>query len=141
LNSNILTGFPVVAIFAYFKKFVTLTPGISFGDWNDINIPFLALSSVFSPFMFSPSNIISPSVCVYSGFANITLDSVDLPAPFGPIITCTSPLFIFRSNPFIISLSPAFACKFFISNNVSLILITPLYLFFLLIIFYTIRFC
>ena len=32
LNSNILTGFPVILFFAYFKKFVTETPGISSGN-------------------------------------------------------------------------------------------------------------
>ena len=87
LNSNIFTGFPVTLFFAYFKKFVTEIPGISSGNWNDINIPFLAISSVFEFVISSPSNSIFPFTFLYSGLFNIAFAVVVFPDPFGPIIT------------------------------------------------------
>ena len=77
----------MILFFAYFKKFVTETPGISSGNWNDINIPFLAISSVLDSVIFSPSNIIAPVVFVYSGLFKIAFAVVVFPEPFGPIIT------------------------------------------------------
>ena len=99
---------------AAFKKFINVIPGTSSGNWNDMKIPLLAISFVFKLFIFSPIKSISPDVFLYIGLLKITFANVDFPAPFGPIITCTSPALIFRFNPFNISLSPAFACKSFI---------------------------
>ena len=49
----------------------------------------------------------------------MVLASVLLPEPFGPMITCTSPLFIFKLSPFNISFSLSsigLVYKSFISN-------------------------
>ena len=52
----------------------------------------------------SPSSTRLPPVISYFGCPMMTFISVDLPEPFGPRITCTSPLRIVRSSPFRISL-------------------------------------
>ena len=122
LNLNIFTGSPVTLFLAYFKKLVTDTPGISSGNWNDINTPFLAISSVFEFVISVPSNLIVPFVFVYAGLFKIAFAVVVFPEPFGPIITCISPLFMFKFIPFRISFSSAFTHKSFISIKVSFIL-------------------
>ena len=101
---------------------MTETPGISSGNWNDIKIPFLAISSVLDSVISSPSNVIVPFVFVYSGLFNIAFAVVVFPEPFGPIITWISPFFISKSIPFNISFSPAFTCKSFISNKLLIFL-------------------
>jgi len=69
------------------------------------------------------SNFIFPFIFLYNGLFNIALAVVVFPEPFGPIITCTSPLLIFRLIPFKISLSPSVVptYKSVISNNSLLI--------------------
>ena len=94
---------PVTASFAVLKKSSTVSPGISSGYWNDKKIPFFALSSTVSSLIFSPSKIISPPINLCFGFPTKILASVDFPAPFGPIITWTSPLLMFKLRPFKIS--------------------------------------
>src|SRR4029079_4445568 len=47
----------------------------------------------------------------------ITLASVDLPEPFGPIRAWTLPFSTSRSSPLRISFSSTFACRFLISSS------------------------
>ncbi len=67
-------------------KFVTVTPGISTGYWNDKKIPLWALSSGANSSKSSPFKITEPSVTSYSSFPAITAERVLLPEPLGPII-------------------------------------------------------
>ncbi len=70
---------------AVFMKFVMLTPGISTGYWNDMNIPAHERSSGDIASRFFPIYSIVPSVTVYCGFPASTELSVLFPAPFGPM--------------------------------------------------------
>ena len=126
LNLNTDTGLPSTADLEVLIKFSTLIPGTSIGDWNDIKIPLLALSSAAISVTSSPSKKIFPDVISYLGLLIIVLTKVDLPEPFGPMITCVSPFFITRLTFFSISFSPTLALRSFISNNISLILSTSL---------------
>ena len=73
------------------RYFVTVTPGTATGYWKAMNRPMRARSSVAASVMFSPPQMISPSVTSRLGWPMITLASVDLPEPFGPISAWISP--------------------------------------------------
>ena len=81
------------------RKFATLTPGIDIGYWNARKRRIRARRSGEYSKIFSPLNQISPSVTSYFGLPIMTLASVLLPEPLGPISACTSPFFTTRSTP------------------------------------------
>ena len=57
-----------------------------------------------------------PSVTSYSSRPASVADSVLLPEPFGPMMACTSPGLISRSNPLRISLPSTLTFKFLMLN-------------------------
>src|SRR4051794_40111902 len=89
------------------RYFVTVTPGIATGYWKAMNRPMRARSSGSAAVMFSPLNSISPCVTSRPGWPMITLASVDLPEPLGPISAWISFERTSRSRPLRISFSPA----------------------------------
>src|SRR3954465_10544833 len=99
------------------RYFVTVTPGIATGYWNAMNRPARARSSGSASVMSSPRKRIWPSVTSSVGWPMITLASVDLPEPFGPMRAWISPLLTVRSRPLRIFLSPAWTCRLRISRS------------------------
>ena len=89
------------------RYFVTVTPGTATGYWKAMKRPIRARSSGSASVMSSPLKQIVPSVTSRFGWPMITLASVDLPDPFGPISAWISPFETSRSRPLRISLSPA----------------------------------
>ena len=79
--------------------------------------PSRARSSGSASVMSSPRNRICPSVTSKAGLPMITLASVDLPEPLGPISAWTSPASTVRSRPLRICCSPTCACRFLISSS------------------------
>src|SRR5712671_6529614 len=65
-------------------------------SWKVRAMPFCATTCTGSPVMFSPAKMTSPA----SGFSTlvIRLNSVDLPAPFGPMTARISPGSTFMST-------------------------------------------
>src|ERR1700757_2497234 len=82
-----------------------------------MNSPIRERSSVSASVMSSPFHRIWPSVTSRPGWPMITLASVDLPDPLGPINAWISPWPTRRSSPRRISLSPARAWRFRISRS------------------------
>src|ERR1700761_5660867 len=82
-----------------------------------MNSPIRDRSSVSASVMSSPPHRIWPSVTSRLGWPMITLASVDLPDPLGPIRAWISPWPTRRSSPRRISLSPARAWRFRISSS------------------------
>src|SRR4029079_19593658 len=99
------------------RYFVTVTPGIATGYWKAMNRPARARSSGSASVMSSPRKRIWPSVTSRLGWPMITLASVDLPDPFGPMRAWISPLLTVRSRPLRIFLSPAWTCRLRISRS------------------------
>src|SRR4051794_8466347 len=99
------------------RYFVTVTPGIATGYWKAMNRPARARSSGSASVMSSPRKRICPSVTSRVGWPMITLASVDLPEPFGPMRAWISPLLTVRSRPLRIFLSPAWTCRLRISRS------------------------
>src|SRR4051794_5646212 len=99
------------------RYFVTVTPGIATGYWKAMNRPIRARSSGSASVMSSPRNRICPSVTSRLGWPMITLASVDLPEPFGPMRAWISPLLTVRSRPLRIFLSPAWTWRLRISRS------------------------
>src|SRR3954452_24978927 len=89
------------------RYFVIVTPGIATGYWKAMNRPRRARSSGSASVMFSPLKRISPSETSRPGWPMITLASVDLPEPLGPMSAWISFEWTSRSRPLRISLSPA----------------------------------
>ena len=82
-----------------------------------MNRPTRARSSGSASVMSSPSKRIWPSVTSRFGWPMITLASVDLPEPLGPISAWISPARTVRSTPLRICLSPAWTWRFRISSS------------------------
>ncbi len=89
------------------RYFVIVTPGMATGYWKAMKRPMRERSSGSASVMSSPLKRIWPSVTSRVGWPMMTLASVDLPEPLGPIRAWISPLFTARSRPLRISLSPA----------------------------------
>src|SRR5919204_1202584 len=103
-NASALTSGSLTDWYAVRRKFTTETPGTSTGYCIARNRPSLARWSVVSLVTSSPLKRPPPAVTVYPGRPMITLASVDLPEPFGPISACVSPCRTVRSIPSRISL-------------------------------------
>src|SRR5690349_3516208 len=99
------------------RYLATVTPGIATGYWKAMKRPARARSSGSASVISSPSKRIWPSVTSRPGWPMITLASVDLPDPFGPIIAWISPERTRRSTPLRICLSPAATCRLRISRS------------------------
>src|SRR3712207_4282947 len=99
------------------RYLAVVTPGIATGYWKAMNRPARARSSGSASVISSPSKRIWPSVTSRPGWPMITLASVDLPEPLGPIIAWISPERTRRSTPLRICLSPAATCRFLISRS------------------------
>src|SRR3712207_6668217 len=99
------------------RYFVTVTPGTATGYWKAMNRPARARSSGSASVMSSPSKRTRPSVISRFGWPMITLASVDLPEPFGPISAWNSPSRTWRSTPLRICLSPAATWRFSILRS------------------------
>src|SRR3954471_11818025 len=82
-----------------------------------MNRPATARSSGSASVMSLPSNRIWPSVTSRLGWPMITLASVDLPDPFGPISAWNSPERTWRSTPRRMDFSPALTCRLRISRS------------------------
>src|SRR3954465_5588484 len=99
------------------RYLVIVTPGIDTGYWKAMNRPIRARSSGAASVMSSPLKWIGPSVPWRPGWAMITLASVDLPEPLGPISAWISFERTSRSRPLRISLSPAAAWRLRIDSS------------------------
>jgi hypothetical protein len=93
------------------RYFVIVTPGIATGYWKAMKRPIRARSSGSASVMSSPLKRIWPSVTSRLGWPMMTLASVDLPEPLGPMRAWISPLLTLRSRPFRICLSPAWTWR------------------------------
>ena len=127
-NGRIFTRSPETACFAVRIMFSTEMPGISSGVWNERKSPLRARSNVLSCVMSSPSNAMLPAVTSYFGWPMMTFMSVDLPEPFGPRMTCTSPLPTVSESPLRISLPSTPAWRPLISKRFSFMLKLSFYL-------------
>jgi hypothetical protein len=74
--------------------------------WKLRESPLRLISKGFSPTTFSPLSSIVPEVI--GRRALIRWNSVDLPAPLGPMMAWRSPRWMSRSTPRMISLAPKF---------------------------------
>ena len=83
-----------LSLIAVLIKLVTDIPWISTRCWNNIKIPLRARSSGASSNKLSPLRRMSPSLTSKFSLPGITAERVDLSAPLGPIMACTSPAFI-----------------------------------------------
>src|SRR4029079_13577021 len=95
----------------------TETPGIATGYWKAMKRPACERSSGAASVMSSPLKVIVPSVTSSAGWPMITLASVDLPEPLGPISAWTFPFSTSRSRPLRIFLSSTSTCRFRISSS------------------------
>src|SRR6478735_1715858 len=102
---------PLIAWYAVRRKFTTDTPGTSVGYCIARNNPRCARWSGVRVVMSSPLKTTLPSRIRYPGRPMITLESVDLPDPLGPISAWISPCCTVRSIPRRISRSPTAARK------------------------------
>src|SRR3954453_20202686 len=93
------------------RYLVIVTPGIDTGYWKAMNRPIRARSSGAASVMSWPLKWIEPSVTSRPGWPMITLASVDLPEPLGPISAWISFERTSRSRPLRISLSSAATCR------------------------------
>mmetsp|Transcript_15338 Transcript_15338/g.33295 ORF Transcript_15338/g.33295 Transcript_15338/m.33295 type:complete len:213 (+) Transcript_15338:190-828(+) len=87
------------------RKSVLVTPGISTGYWKARKTPCCARSWGSRSKRSPASYVTPPAVTAYAGWPTSTLDSVDFPEPFGPMMACTSPLRTVRSTPLRIGVS------------------------------------
>src|SRR4051794_16761478 len=107
---RLISGSPCASRWAFMtmrRYFVMVTPGIETGYWKAMKRPRRDRSSGSASVMFSPLKRISPSVTSRPGWPMITLASVDLPEPLGPMSAWISLEWTSRSRPLRISLSPA----------------------------------
>src|SRR5215204_4714994 len=103
------------------RYLLTETPGIATGYWKAMKRPACERSSGAASVMSSPLKVIVPSVTSSAGWPMITLASVDLPEPLGPISACTFPFSTSRSRPLRIFLSSTSTCRFRISSSAILL--------------------
>ncbi len=99
------------------RYLLTETPGIATGYWKAMKRPACERSSGAASVMSSPLKVIVPSVTSSAGWPMITLASVDLPEPFGPIRAWTLPFSTSRSRPLRIFLSSTLTCRLRISSS------------------------
>src|SRR3984885_1936953 len=99
------------------RYLLTETPGIATGYWKAMKRPACERVSGSASVMSSPLKTIEPSVTSSAGWPMITLASVDLPDPLGPISACTLPFSTSRSRPLRISFSSTRTCRLRISSS------------------------